>query len=137
MADSGRQAKPISLFYSYSDDDEEFRMQLEKSLATLHRKGLIAECYNRRIDSGKDWAREIDHSIMSADIILLLVSESFINSDYCWGVELEKALERHIRGEAKVVPIILQPCWWDATPFAKLEAAPTDAKPVASWPDQN
>jgi formylglycine-generating enzyme required for sulfatase activity len=31
--------------------------------------------------------------------------------------------------------VILRPCRWGATPFAKLQAAPTDAKPVTSWPD--
>ena len=48
---------------------------------------------------------------------------------------MKKALERHEKGEVKVIPVILRPCSWHTTPFAKLQAAPTDAKPVTSWSD--
>jgi hypothetical protein len=42
-----------------------------------------------------------------ADIILLLISQDFIQSDYIWNTELPKALERHARGEAVVIPNFL------------------------------
>jgi hypothetical protein len=66
----------------------------------------------------------------SADIILLLISASFIASTYCWSIEMRKA-------EAKAIPVILRPCRWDTTPFAKLQSAPKNAKPVTSWSDQD
>ena len=137
MAGGEHQEKPISLFYSYSRKDEELRLRLEDHLAALRWNGLIAEWHDRNIDLGEEWAKEIDRNLTSADIILLLVSASFIASKYCWSVEMKKALERHDRGEAKVIPVILRPCRWCATPFAKLQAAPTDAKPVTSWRDQH
>jgi formylglycine-generating enzyme required for sulfatase activity len=137
MAGEEPEFQPISLFYSYSHDDEELRKRLEKHLAWLRRSGLISEWNDRNIDVGEDWAKEIDRNLTSADIILLLVSASFIASDYCWGVELKRALDRHDKGEARVIPVILRPCRWGATPFAKLQAAPADAKPVTSWPDQD
>ena len=135
MAGGEHRGKPISLFYSYSHDDEELRKRMENHLAALRWSGLIAEWHDRNIDVGDEWAKEIDRNLSSADIILLLVSASFIASKYCWSVEMKKALERHDRGEAKVIPVILRPCRWGATPFAKLQAAPTDAKPVTSWSD--
>lgn len=137
MADGDQQGTPITLFYSYSHDDEELRKRLEKHLSVLRWNGLIAEWHDRNIDLGDEWAKEIDRNLASADIILLLVSASFLASKYCWSVEMERALERHDRGEAKVVPVILRHCRWAGTPFAKLQAAPKDGKPVSSWPDQD
>src|SRR5512132_1131557 len=135
MADEAYEEKPISLFYSYSHRDEELRKKLEDHLAGLRWSEKIAEWHDRNIDVGDEWAKEIDRNLSSADVILLLVSASFIASKYCWSVEVKKALERHDKGEAKVIPVILRPCSWHITPFAKLQAAPTDAKPVTSWSD--
>ena len=133
----GAAETPIRLFYSYSHRDEELRKKLEDHLAALRWSGMIAEWHDRNIDVGEEWAKEIDRNLSSADIILLLVSASFIASAYCWSVEMKKALERHDKGEAKVIPVILRPCSWHITPFAKLQAAPTDARPVTSWSDQD
>jgi formylglycine-generating enzyme required for sulfatase activity len=135
MADGAHQEKPISLFYSYSHGDEDLRKKLEDHLAGLRWSEKIAEWHDRNIDVGDEWAKEIDRNLTSADVILLLVSASFIASKYCWSIEMKKALERHDKGEAKVIPVILRPCSWHTTPFAKLQAAPTDAKPVTSWSD--
>jgi formylglycine-generating enzyme required for sulfatase activity len=127
--------KPISLFYSYSHKDEDLRLKLQDHLAGLKWSGMIAEWNDRDIEAGKEWEKEIDHHLSSADIILLLVSATFIASPYCWGIEIKKALERHERGEARVIPVILRPCRWQRTPFAKLQATPKDAKPVTQWLD--
>lgn len=135
MADGEHQETPIRLFYSYSHEDAELRKRLEDHLAALRRSGHISEWHDRNIDLGEEWAKEIDRNLASADIILLLVSASFLASEYCWSVEMTKALERHSKGEAKVIPVILRPCAWHITPFAKLQAAPSDTKPVTSWSD--
>lgn len=82
-----------------------------------------------------DWEREITEHLNTAQIILLLVSPDFMASDYCYGVEMKKALERHERGEADIIPVILRPVYWQGAPFGSLQALPTDAKPVTgpSW----
>ena len=110
MADQHDQAKPISLFYSYSHRDEDLRLKLETHLSALRRGGLIAEWHDRKLEPGDAWKDEIDRHLTSADIVLLLVSADFIASDYCWGEEMTKALVRHGRGEARVIPVILRHC---------------------------
>jgi hypothetical protein len=124
---------PISLFYSYSHRDEAFRQDLEAHLSFLRRGKLIAEWHDRNIGAGDEWKGEIDHYIGTADIVLLLVSADFIASDYCWGEEMNKALARHERGEARVIPVILRPCRWARTPLGNLQAVPKDAKAVSEW----
>jgi formylglycine-generating enzyme required for sulfatase activity len=137
MAADGRQAKPISLFYSYSHRDEDLRGKLETHLAVLRRGGLITEWHDRKIEAGDKWREEIDRHLRSADIVLLLVSADFFASDYCWGEEMKKALERHRRGEARVIPVILRQCYWKRTLLGELEALPRNGKPIAAWPDKN
>jgi formylglycine-generating enzyme required for sulfatase activity len=131
----GGDGKPFRLFYSYSHEDEELRLKLQEHLSVLRRRGRIAEWHDRDIDAGSDWAKEIDRNLASADIILCLVSPSFIASDYCWEKEMTKALERHRNREARVIPVILRPCDWMKTPLASLQAVPQDALPVTRWPD--
>src|SRR5262249_1650226 len=70
-------------------------------------------------------------------IILLLVSADFLASDYCWDVEVATALERHARGEATVVPVIIRPVDWRSTPLGRLQGLPRDGRAVTSWPNRD
>ncbi len=103
----------------------------------MRRGGLIAEWHDRKLEPGDAWKDEIDRHLTSADIVLLLVSSDFIASDYCWGEEMTKALARHARDEARVIPVILRHCRWRSTPLASLQAVPKDAKPIKSWPGED
>lgn len=129
--------KAVELFYSYSHKDEKPRNELEKHLSILKRQGIISEWHDRKISAGTEWAEQIDKHLENAQIILLLVSSDFLASDYCYDKELKIALERHERGEARVIPIIIRSVDWDGSPFGKLQALPVDAKPVTSWDEQD
>jgi replicative DNA helicase len=129
--------EPIQLFYSYSHKDEELRNTLETHLSGLKRQGVTVDWHDRRILASQNWEAEIDSHIDNADIILLLISPDFIASDYCYGRELARALERHEANEAKVVPIILRPVDLTGAPFAEFQALPQDAKPITTWANQD
>jgi hypothetical protein len=77
---------------------------------------------------------QISDHLDSADIILLLVSADFLSSDYCYDIEMKRAMERHERSDAHVIPVILRPCDWKFAPFGKLMAVPQDGKPVVKFP---
>ncbi len=110
---------------------------MEIHLSALKRQGVIQTWHDRRIEAGKDLDDEIDSNIEGANIILLLVSPYFIASDYCYNVEMQRAMDRHVKGEARVIPVILHPCDWQQTPFGKLRATPTDGKAVSKYPNQH
>ena len=129
--------KPIEIFYSYSHRDEELRDELEKHLSILKRKGVIQGWHDRRIGAGKEWEGEINTHLNTADVILLLISADFLASDYCYDVEMRRAMERHEAGEACVIPVILRPVDWKGAPFGKLQALPMDAVPVTEWPNRD
>ena len=127
----------IEVFYSYSHRDEALRDELENHLALLKRQGVIRDWHDRRITAGSEWSGKIDDYLNSAGVILLLVSADFLASDYCYDLEMKRAMERHERGEAVVIPIILRAVDWHSAPFGKLQALPKDGRPVTSWPNRD
>ena len=137
MADgaSDGAARPARLFFSYAHRDEAFREDLEMHLALLKRQGVIEGWHDRMIGAGDEWADQIDERLEAADVILLLVSPSFLASDYCYDREMGRALERHAAGEARVIPVLVRPCDWQTAPFARLQGLPRDARPVTQWND--
>ena len=122
------------VFFSYSHRDEELRDELEKHLSILRRQGFIEAWHDRRIGVGAELAHEISQNLETADVILLLVSSDFLASDYCYDIEMKRAMVRHEAGEARVIPVILRPCDWHDAPFGKLLATPPDGKPVTRFP---
>jgi hypothetical protein len=129
--------KGVRIFISYSHADEDLKTELAKHLDPLRRLGLIDTWHDRKIKPGDEWDKAVSSSIEKARIILLLVSIDFINSQYCYDVELARALERHAGEEARVIPVILRPCMWQQTPFAKLQSLPRDGKAGTIWPNHD
>jgi serine/threonine protein kinase len=123
----------IKVFFSYSHKDKKLRSELEKYLNHLKRQQLIIGWHDGEIGAGKEWAQEINQHLSEAHIILLLISQDFMTSDYCYDIEMQKALERHESGEAQVIPIILRPAIWENSPIGKLQALPTGARPIIMW----
>lgn len=133
----GNKQTPLSVFISYAHEDEKFRKQLERHLGLLRRQRWIADWHDRQILAGSEWAHDIDEHLEAASIILLLISPAFLDSDYCFDIEMQRALERHKTGEAEVIPILLQPVGWQGAPFAHLQVLPTNARPITKWRDRN
>ncbi len=132
MSSTPKPGKAIEVFYSYSHSDRGLRDRLETQLALLKREGLLSSWHGRKIGAGEEWAGQIDAHLNTAQIILLLISADFLASDYCYDIEMKRAMERHSKGEAQVIPVILRPCDWNNAPFGKLQALPTDGKAVTS-----
>src|SRR6266487_319880 len=124
---------PLSLFYAYAHEDEALRNELDKHLSLLQRQGIITAKHDRLIVPGADWTQVLDHFLNEADIILLLISSDFLASDYCYGMEMQRAFKRHQNDEARVIPILLRPVDWQSAPFHTLQVLPTNEKPVTSW----
>ncbi|MDB9529068.1 TIR domain-containing protein [Oscillatoria sp. CS-180] len=127
----------VEVFFSYSHKDEDLRDELEKHLKLLQRQGKIDAWYDRDIEAGAERLPEIQQHLNQADIILLLVSADFLASDYCYDVEVKRAMERHEAREARVIPVILRPVDWQDAPFGQLKPLPTDGQPIAKWANQD
>ncbi len=130
---------PVKIFFCYAHEDEAFLNKLKAHLSPLQRQGFIATWHDRDISAGVEWEQEIKEQLNAAQIILLLISPDFMNSDYCYGIQMQRAIERHERKEARVIPVILDYVYWKVEPLRKLQALPTDTNPItsASWRSQN
>lgn len=127
----------ISIFFSYVSEDEPFLRKLQKRLQPLKNQKLISAWYDNDIDPGLEWQQERAAQLDIASIILLLISPDFLASEHAYGAEMERIMQRHAAGEARVIPILLRPVDWELTPFAKLKPLPGNAQPVTGWPDQD
>ena len=132
-----RHSPPLQLFYSYSQKDEDDKNDLIAHLSLLKKSGIISEWHDRNIIAGQNWSKEIDTHLGASDIILLLLSANFIASDYCYGIEMRKALERHDAGQCIVIPIFLKSFDTHNAPFENIQGLPGNNKPISSWSNRD
>ncbi len=132
-----QRAGAINIFYSYAPKDEELRAELAKRLKLMKRQGLIDDFYAGDISAGSAEREEASKHLEAADIILLLVSPDFIDSDYLYEQEMERAMERKRTGKARVIPILLISIDWENTPFSGLVPLPRNRKPISTWKDRD
>jgi TIR domain/Tetratricopeptide repeat/TPR repeat len=136
-APSSEQEQGVFVFFSYAHRDKGLRDRLEEHLCNLKYRGLITTWYDREISAGEERAQQIDIYLNKAHIILLLISASFMASEYCYSTEMRQALERHEHHEADVIPILLRPVLYTDAPFAKLQMLPTNGKPIVQWRERD
>jgi hypothetical protein len=129
---------PLRVMYSYSHKDETYKQELNTYLAAQRREGLIEVWQDRQILPGSEFDKEIANALDESDIIILLVSANFIESEYCWSTEMKRAVQQHDEGKAQVVPVIIKPSeGWKNAPFGKLNALPKDGQPVTTSKNQD
>ncbi|MBZ9853798.1 toll/interleukin-1 receptor domain-containing protein [Mesorhizobium sp. CA13] len=135
--DARAKPKALQAFISYSHIDDSIKADLLKHLTPLNRLGIVETWHDGRIKSGEKWADAIKSNLDTADIIVLLVSVDFINSDYCNEIELKRAMERDVSGSAVVIPVIARNCLWQDEVFGSVKATPTDGKSITSFTDRD
>jgi hypothetical protein len=120
----------INLFISYAHADKEYLNELYKFLNET-------DCPNiniwtdDKISLGQEWNDQIENSLNSADIVLLIVSQDFLKSPYIAKNELCVALKRHEEGKSTVIPIFLRYCNLDKYPqITKLQGYPGTKTPL-------
>ena len=124
---------PVRLFYSYSHRDELHRDNMEQSLAMLKQNGLLIGWFDRMILPGQQISRKIKQKMGEADIIVFLLSQSFINSKECikeWNYAGQLANGKLLFR----IPVVLEECaWLDLLGEDDVKALPNDGQPVASF----
>ncbi len=123
----------VNAFISYAHEDEKLRIELGKHLRALERRGMIRTWHDRMIKPGVEYKNLIDEHLETSGIILLLISSDFLDSEYCYEIEMRRALEKFEKRESLVIPIILRPVVWAQSPFARLQVLPKDGAPVTQW----
>jgi hypothetical protein len=128
-------SEPILAFCSYASKDETSQQQLRSAVAMLERQGLLRIWHFGELEPGVEWDAEIRRQLDESEIILLLVSRDFLASKYIWEKEVMRAMSRHDKRTARVIPILLKPCDWNHEPLEKLQALPQGLQPISQWKD--
>ncbi len=125
--------------------DAKRRLRLSKSLALLERRGLISTWYDNEILPGAEFDKEIANKLAEADIILLLISDDFMASEYCQSIELPAAMKRRAEAGVEVLPLIIrETAGWkkykvkfddqvNGVTLGKLTVLPSSGKPIHDW----
>ena len=135
--------KPYSVFIVHAREDVHYLDELLGYLAPMERAGMLKIWCDRDMNSFEKWDDPVLRRINTADIILLLVSQSYLKSAPSHSKELNFARMRHKSGDTTVIPVILEPCDFDNDPivstFSKL---PQDSGTLKNseqsqdlWPD--
>jgi TIR domain len=110
---------------------------LKNHLGQLKRNERITIWDQGKIGAGEEWKQAMATSLQEAQIILLLISRSFLASDYCYTIQMQEAIRRHEQQAARVIPIILRSAYWQEPPLDKLKVLPDEQKPIAEWKPQD
>lgn len=122
---------PTRVFISYSRHDTEYKDQLVRQLMVLERQGLLATWSDERIELGEDWHSEVLNMLNSASVVILLITASFLTSEFILGEEVPRALEKGRESGLKVVPVYCRPCAWEAVPWlSRIQIWPRTAEPL-------
>lgn len=122
---------PAKIFYSYAHEDLDYKNDLSIYLGALKNNNKIEEWYDREIKPGVDYNVEISKRLEDADIVIFLITENFLNSKYCWGIETTKAFELQNKKALEIVPVLVKPCMFEESRFSQLQLIPRDAKPIS------
>ncbi len=128
-----KNTKSLNIFISYSHKNMKYKEKLLISLEALKQSYNIEPWHDGMIDAGSNIDDNIKLAMNKADIILLLVTDSFMASHYCMKKELDDAMKRENQGKCIVVPVMFQETVLsDILSFAKHNRIPEDGKPIAT-----
>ncbi len=126
---------PVNIFIIYSRKDLEYHDMLKKHLNLLKNNGNIVDIWSDgKILPGENWDDVIKQKLKAAEIILMLISADFFDSEYILKDELTLAFKQHSNNTSVVIPILVRNCLWTVhKDISALQILPRNAEPVATW----
>ncbi len=124
--------RPLKIFVGYSHADAQ-HLAKERLLTVLDglRHDNFTYWFDRDLLIGDVWHQVIIRQIKQADIALFLISQHFLDSDYCRNTEVRECLEQASRRGMPIVPIILSACEWQRAEWLRrIRFLPTDGETV-------
>ena len=126
--------KPINFFISYASEDKYFCERLLAHLKVFERSGLFATFYDQMITAGEDQLDRISSELDNAEVIIFLLSADFLNSDYCWDIEMVKAFRKLASDQSIIIPVLTRAvAGLEYTPFHYLQYLPKNGVPIDQW----
>jgi photosystem II stability/assembly factor-like uncharacterized protein len=112
----------VRVFVSYAREDRrwldpDYRFSLIPFLMESLRRHKVAFWFDKELKPGDEFKRHIESQIDQSQIALLIVSQSFLNSEFIENREMPRIAERARQGKMIVIPVLVEPCDWSEYPF--------------------
>ena len=126
------------IFISYAREDQKHKETLLTHLKVLEKYQFTLEiCEDSQIRHGYKWPEEINRLMHEANVFIFLVSTNLLASDFINDVEIPAALDAHKKYNALIVPILLNRCLWEKSPFENFQKLPTQRRFLSQFRDRN
>jgi XTP/dITP diphosphohydrolase len=119
------------IFISYSRDDKKWFQTVVNMLSPILRDYGIAPWTDELIGAGDQWKRAIEAALESSSAAILLVSASFLSSEFIRNVELPYILNAARTHNMKVLWFLINDCHYDATDLHAFQAAHDVRRPLS------
>lgn len=138
--ESTNQASPIEIYTTYARSDERYFLRISEQLSMLKRLGWHIACHESEIVHSTTW--KTNGLLSTANLILLLVSSAFLNSNFCYSELMCSAVQRQRTDKKRcyIIPIILHTLpsrVLEKTPFRMFDFLPTNGKAISAWKDSH
>lgn len=131
----------VKIFLSYSREDQNILARFRTSLEALRKARLVDSIwYDALIEPGEKWEEKIQENLIDSDIVLLLISPSFIASEFCFTNEMGRAVSLHNEGKLVLIPILIRPCLWQVVkPISEIQVLPKNGVPITDkkWDNED
>ncbi len=128
-----------SVFISYSHKDADWLGKLKMFLQPLEQQGLLRIWDDTNIRPGSEWLEEIEHSLNSARVGVLLITQNFLTSEFILQKEFPVLLEKAKNRGCLIFWIAVSASTVDDSPLHWYQAANDPNKPLETLtePEQN
>lgn len=136
---------PLRAFYSYAHKHGRDRRHLDELLVALARSrkrdNLIDDWDDRKIRAGQQWEQVIIERAHQSRVFALIITNRFIDSDFCVGTELTIARRLFENRAAAIAPILAEDADWEIQELQDLHVIMPFGKPVSrskraeAWPE--
>ena len=131
---AGEAIARTKVFISYAHKDNCWRERLVEHLGVLATQGLLDMWDDRKIGAGEAWFEQIHQHMSSAKVAILLISSSFLTSDFILTHEIPKLFDQHAENGMHIYPLLVRPCpWQEVSWLARMQLRPPEAKALASY----
>ncbi|MCP5107085.1 MAG: NACHT domain-containing protein [bacterium] len=125
------------IYISFSHNDEVWKGLL---LTHFEKRGVRSSALriwdDRRFRGENDWQQTMEKDLSDSAAVILLVSVSFLTSDFKLNSEIPRLLKHRYRRNLKIFPVIVSPCpWQNVSWLTKFQVFPKQGEPLSERSD--